>query len=46
MGSRVIVARADAVPPGSERVAELVQDDASEQGKDERDPVERRRAPP
>ncbi len=36
------VAGADAVPPGSERVPELVQDDAGEQGEDEEDAARRR----
>src|SRR3989449_7719835 len=43
-GQQGDIAGADAVPPGGERVAELVQHHAGEQGEDERDAVERRRA--
>src|SRR3989449_6262093 len=43
-GQQGDIAGADAVTPGSERVAELVQDHAGEQGKDETDTGERRRA--
>src|SRR5256885_6715095 len=43
-GQQGDIAGTDTITPGGERVAELVQDHAGEQGEDERDAVERRRA--
>src|SRR3989442_1493257 len=43
-GQQGDIAGANAVAPGRERVAELVPNDAGEQGKDENDPRQRRRA--